>query len=345
VLLLQLRHRRVRHITDVQRGGSTYGNLALLGAVPMILEDRPDTDHDAVAFAVHKIRAKLEIAAAQKDLRILAVTSPAARNGKTSLVMALGISFAGSGSRTLLIDADIIGGGLTARLNVKVRRSIAEIIRRNTHVTEEQLAQATKACRAQRTGLLQKLVEFDFLDHDAALRLTGLHRESSVGLLDALAGDNLNDCVSSTSWPNMFVLPRGSAMSEHSGYISPVRFRRLLEQARAEYDIVLVDTGPILGSIEATMATAAADGTILVVSRGGSADEIRRAANELDASGGTALGVIFNRAKPADILLGGSSTSYRSQAYSPPNGESTAAGPLATALVRASSRRNGESHL
>jgi len=344
VVLLELRHRRVRHASDVQRGGSSYGNLAFLGAVPLILEDHPDIDHDAVAYAVHKIRARLETGAAQRDQRILAVTSPAPGNGKTSLVMALGISFAGSGSRTLLIDADIIAGGLSTRLNVKIRQNVAEIIRRNTDVSEQQLAHASEVSRSERSSLIQKLLDFDFLDHESAVRVSNLHKESSIGILDALAGDNLNDCVASTSWPNLFVLPRGAAMNGHSGYLSPTAFRRLLQQARAAFDVVLVDTGPILGSIEATVATAAADGTVLVVSRGGSADEIRRAAGELDATGANVLGVIFNRAKTEDLLVSGSSTGYRSQPH-PSNGNSVAAaGPIANAMVQTSPPANGQSH-
>jgi Mrp family chromosome partitioning ATPase len=134
-------------------------------------------------------------------------------------------------------------------------------------------------------------------------------------------------------------------MNGHSGYLSPAAFRRLLDQARGSFDMVLIDTGPILGSIEATVATAAADGTVLVVSRGGFAGEVRRAASELDASGANVLGVIFNRAKTGDILFSGSSTSYRSQA-SASNGQGmSATGPIATAMVRTSPRANGESDL
>ena len=47
------------------------------------------------------------------DRRVFAVTSASPGDGKTSLTLALGLSFAACGTRTLLIDCDLVGAGLS----------------------------------------------------------------------------------------------------------------------------------------------------------------------------------------------------------------------------------------
>src|SRR6185369_4453701 len=48
--------------------------------------------------------------------RIVAITSPSASAGKTTIGFALGLSFAAAGSRTLLIDSDFCGHGMTSAM-------------------------------------------------------------------------------------------------------------------------------------------------------------------------------------------------------------------------------------
>jgi len=42
----------------------------------------------------------------------------------------------------------------------------------------------------------------------------------------------------------------------------------VLEQARKRFDVILVDTGPVPGSIESSVAASQVDGVVLCVSRG-----------------------------------------------------------------------------
>ena len=61
------------------------------------------------AHFVHGIPAMLQIKGTTPAGRVIAITSPSAHNGKTSISLALGVSFAGAHSNTLLIDCDFIG--------------------------------------------------------------------------------------------------------------------------------------------------------------------------------------------------------------------------------------------
>jgi capsular exopolysaccharide synthesis family protein len=191
---------------------------------------------------VHQIRTMLQLSRGV-DTHVYAVTSAAPAEGKTSLTLALGLSFAASGSHTLLIDTDLVGAGLTARLD-----------------------------------------------------MTG-----PDGILEAMANRTIMDYVRTTDIADLSVLPVGQAQAHHAGQFSPAGLRRMLAEAKKQYEVVLIDTGPILGSIEATPVAAAADAVILCVSRGQQRPLVEKALHHLQQIGARFAGVVFNRAQSRDF--------------------------------------------
>jgi hypothetical protein len=75
---------------------------------------------------------------------------------------------------------------------------------------------------------------------------------------------------------------------------------------------VLIDTGPILGSIEATPVCAASDAVILTVARGQQRPLVEKALGHLLAIGSRFAGVVFNRAQARDFESSISGMSLRS---------------------------------
>jgi len=64
---------------------------------------------------------------------------------------------------------------------------------------------------------------------------------------------------------------------------------------------VLIDTGPVPGSLEASVAAAAADGVVLVVSRGEHRPMAERSIQHLLDIGASLAGMVFNRAEGRDM--------------------------------------------
>src|SRR5207237_1562321 len=101
------------------------GGLTLLGILPNLPDRLTDPAQAATAaHCVHQIRTMLQINSSE-DRKVYAVTSASPGDGKTSLTLALGLSFAASGSRTLLIDCDLVGARLTARLDLNGPEGVA----------------------------------------------------------------------------------------------------------------------------------------------------------------------------------------------------------------------------
>jgi succinoglycan biosynthesis transport protein ExoP len=247
--LLDVRYRYSDDTSDDLSG------IPLLGILPNLPDLLTDPEQAAVAaHCVHQIRTMLQINAATADGKVFVCTSPSPGDGKTSLTMALGLSFAACGQRTLLIDGDLVGAGLTARMNVV----------------------------------------------------------SPTGILEALADRSLLPYVQVTDVQNLMILPVGSAQAHHSSMLSPQIIRKLIAEARDQFDVVLIDTGPILGSIEAAPVASASDGVILVVARGQQRPLVEKSMRHLISIGARLAGVVFNRANPRDFEQSVSRLSMRS---------------------------------
>jgi Mrp family chromosome partitioning ATPase len=275
----------------------------LLGILPELPQDLADPEQAAMAaHCVHQIRTLLQIGQRGEDRRSFAITSPAARTGKTSLTLALGVSFAAASSRVLMIDCDIIGGGLTARVETIIRRKIGQILKRDCAITEQQLDTALRLANNSQRKLGEILVELGYLaPEDIDRALAAQQAELPVGMLDALAGEAIEDCVAETGIQGLCILPVGGAAPSDASKLSPQALRSLLARARERFDIVLIDTGPVPGSIEASAVVTAADGLILVVSRGEHRPLVEKSLQYLQDLGARLSGMVFNRAGERDV--------------------------------------------
>jgi polysaccharide biosynthesis transport protein len=236
-IVMGLTRGRCRYSDDVH-----MASTPLLSTLPRLPQDLNDPHLASVAaHRVHNLRVRLQLLNPAQRHQAFMITSSAPGEGKSSLTLALGLSFAGSGSRTLLIDVDMIGRGLS-----------------------------------HRTGNFDK-----------------------PGLLECLASGRLEHtrCLGRNLW----LLPAGDDIDFASSTTSPRSLEKLIEQARGEFDHILVDTGPILGSLEAPMVAPAVDDVVLVILRDQQERIIERSMRALQDVGARIAGYVFNRAEASDF--------------------------------------------
>lgn len=214
-----------------------------LGVLPE-LSSTDELQQEQARVGVHQIRNLLASTVRGKEGgRVLCITSAMPGDGKTSLVMALGLSFASGGDRTLVIDADLIGRGLSRTLSLTNRPGLRDLL------------------------------------------------EDRRPIEEAL----------STCYPGLQAIPSGSVTDFAPEHVSPSEFAKLIGQLRSRFDTILIDTGPLLGSIEADLAAAASDSTVLVVSRGQSHSSAQECFRRLREVRRPCAGYVFNRASPSDF--------------------------------------------
>jgi receptor protein-tyrosine kinase len=307
-MLLGFLDRRMHHI-DAARSRLKPAER-LLGVLPELPSDFADPVAAAdTAHCVHRIRAMLQIRQRASGHKTYAITSPAPGDGKTSLTITLGMSLASSGCRTVLVDCDMDGRGLSAKLARNARRPIGQVLLDMGVIGEANLQEAVELARERGVRLGAALVQLGHVKQAQVEQALRDQRAAAPGLAEALGGEAFEKALHPTAYPHLCVLPLGTTLGTNAGKLAPQALRRLLDRLAERFDAVLVDCGPILGSVEAAIVSAEADGVILLVSRGGDRKAAENAVGMLTAAGASVEGVVFNRALPHDLLVSGYSSS------------------------------------
>lgn len=135
---------------------------------------------------------------------------------------------------------------------------------------------------------------------DADLRRAVLDKTFNVprspGLTEAIIGSaSLGDAVHATQVPNLFVIGSGQFPPNPSELLGSQGMRDILAEAKEQFDIVLIDSPPLLAVTDAAVLSTMVDGTVLVVRMGSTArDAARLALARLRQVHARVLGALLN---------------------------------------------------
>ena len=135
---------------------------------------------------------------------------------------------------------------------------------------------------------------------DGDLRRPRLHTlfdvSNSRGLTNYLATQvPLEEVVIQTPVENLFFLPSGLLPADSAGILNSQRMAELIEDVKARFDLVLIDSPPILGVSDASVLVNEADATLIVVQhRKLPRHMLLRVKQAVENVGGKVLGVVLN---------------------------------------------------
>ena len=131
----------------------------------------------------------------------------------------------------------------------------------------------------------------------------------SPGLTDVLVGrQRLHDVVHKTEIDHLSVVGSGPFPPNPSELLGSSAMRDVLRDAQTEFDIVLIDSPPLLAVTDAAVLATMADGAILVIRVGATAKAaVRRAVAQLQTVHGRMVGAVLN---DVDLRSGAFSGSY-----------------------------------
>jgi Mrp family chromosome partitioning ATPase len=89
---------------------------------------------------------------------------------------------------------------------------------------------------------------------------------------------------------------------------------------RQWFDVIIIDTGPALGSLEASVAAMVSDQVVMTVTRGENRANLQRSIELISATGADLAGIVLNRASTPDMLTSNFSSSISRRSS---NGSST----------------------
>ncbi len=135
---------------------------------------------------------------------------------------------------------------------------------------------------------------------DADLRRPRVHTLFGVALEPGLVGHLLGNhdrstIVSRTDIENLHIITAGGFSVHSSELLVSSRMHELISHARAEYDIILIDTPPVRATTDAAVLSSLADATVLVTRAGKTREaELRYAVDTLASVGANNVGIVFN---------------------------------------------------
>ncbi len=159
---------------------------------------------------------------------------------------------------------------------------------------------------------------------DADLRRPRLHTlfdmSNAVGLTNYLTTNvQLEEVVVQTPVENLFFLPSGILPADSAGILNSQRMSELIEDVKSRFDLVLIDSPPILGVSDASVLANEADMTIIVVQhRKLPRHMLMRVKQAVENVGGKVLGVVLNNVDVRSDNQYSYYTSYYTY-YSPAN--------------------------
>ncbi|RKP53838.1 polysaccharide biosynthesis tyrosine autokinase [Cohnella endophytica] len=135
---------------------------------------------------------------------------------------------------------------------------------------------------------------------DADMRKPTQHhifgKSNRIGLTTALFQQKeLSDVVQMTNTDNLWFIPAGPTPPNPSELLSSRRMAALLEATKKTYDVIVIDTPPILFVTDAQIVAAQSDGVVLVVDSGKVKKDIAaKAKASLDHVKAKLIGVVLN---------------------------------------------------
>ena len=197
-----------------------------------------------VAESYRALRTNIQFADMDKKPKILLLTSPAPREGKSTTIANLAITIANMGTKTLIMDCDL-------------RKPIIH-------------------------------------------RFFNLEKE--IGITDVLTRNmSWGEAVKSTEVENCFVLTSGKSPPNPSELLGSKKMKILLDELKEEFDLILIDSSPIIPVTDSVVLSPEADAVFLVFElRRTSTVAARTAVNSLKAVHVIPTGVIINNIRPED---------------------------------------------
>ena len=135
---------------------------------------------------------------------------------------------------------------------------------------------------------------------DADLRRPRLHTffdiNNSVGLTNYLTTElMLEDVILQTPVDNLYFMPSGILPSDAAGILNSRRMSELIQDVKQRFDLVLVDSPPILGVSDASVLASEVDLTMIVVQhRKLPRNMLLRVKHAVENVGGNVIGVVLN---------------------------------------------------
>ena len=194
-----------------------------------IVAEKPDSSS---IEAFRSLKARIQFSrVGSRSPKIILITSPAEQEGKTVVSINLARSFVQSKKKTLLIDCDLRRPRIHSILNVQRIPGLVDYLLNKVKL-EEIIMSSSK----------------DNINHFKAVTM------------------ELKEIISVSSIKSLNYITAGTILTDPSEVLESEEMIYFLEEMKDYFDVVIIDSAPIIAVIDSEILSRIVDGTILVVS-------------------------------------------------------------------------------
>jgi tyrosine-protein kinase len=269
--------------------------VPLLGRVPrpqrrlanenkLVMLEEPMGLH---AQTFRRLRTSLEFVNLEREARMIMVTSALPREGKSTTVANLAVALARAGRRVLLVDLDLARPSLQSFFGFGSDRGFTDVVVKRTSLSE---------------GI-------------RSIVLPGPDR------LLADPSNNGNPPTATTSngrangEPILNVLPAGTIPPAPDEFLETDRVSAVLEDISGQFDLVLLDTAPLLPVSDVVALSGRVDGIVVVMRLGIHRRQLEELARQLHNCRAPILGFILTGTPHGDSYTYGYGYGYAPRGY------------------------------
>ncbi|MFL5505732.1 MAG: polysaccharide biosynthesis tyrosine autokinase, partial [Gemmatimonadales bacterium] len=208
-----------------------------------------------VAEAYRTLRTNIQFQRMERGGKVLLVTSPTLQEGKTTTIVNLALTMAQSGQKTLLVGANMRRPSIHRFFGIPREPGLSDILVGNAQ-----------------------------------------WRDCVRGVADILMGRfEMEDIMASPGLDNLHIIEAGPIPGNPSELLSTAAMRDFIQAVSAEYDIVLIDTPPILPVTDSAIVAGQVDGVLLVYQAGKVGRLVlKRAKAHLESARAKVWGIVLN---------------------------------------------------
>lgn len=211
-----------------------------------------------LAESFRSLRTNIQFSALDKNIKSIVLTSASPLEGKTSVAANLAIAMAQAGSKTLLLDTDLRKPNLYRIFGLDASPGVTELL----------------------------LSNYDF-------------SETVKTVTDIMMGKISMDKIMLTPGvDNLHIVTCGTIPLNPAELIQSQKFKSFIDEIQDQYDVVLMDTPPLISAADASILAINADAVLLVYRAGKVARGIlKRAKAQLEQVKANIIGVVLNDVK------------------------------------------------
>jgi uncharacterized protein involved in exopolysaccharide biosynthesis/Mrp family chromosome partitioning ATPase/cell division septation protein DedD len=208
-----------------------------------------------VAEAYRTLRTNLQFIRMERAGKLLVFTSPTLQEGKTTTIVNVALTMAQNGQRVLLVGANMRRPSMYRFFGIEREPGLSDILIGNAR-----------------------------------------WRDCIRTVADIIMGRfEMEDIMASPGLDNLHIIESGPIPANPSELLSTPAMAQFLREVREEYDIVLIDTPPVLPVTDSAIVAAQADGVVLVYQAGKVGRLVlKRAKAHLESARAAVWGVVLN---------------------------------------------------